>query len=119
MSGSDIERTDEEKAALKAALGIDVQEKPDMALIVDMRKAAVKVPSIGRIVHYRAPDGSGIRAAMVTDVHGDFCVNLFVFLDAVKDYSQSLAGVRSTHVSSVMLGDAAGEWNWPIFVPGG
>lgn len=35
-------------------------------------------PTIGRVVNYRGKDGL-IRAAIVTNVHGPFCINLHVF----------------------------------------
>ena len=113
--------TEEEGPNLEGILpGMPVQRSPIGAIIMEMGEiTATKVPSVGRIVHYHAPDGSGIRAAIITMVHSNTCVNLFVFLDLTMDYSEFLAGRISTLVSSAMLGGAAGEWHWPVYVPGG
>lgn len=57
-------------------------------------------PSIGRIVHYN--DAGTIRAAIITEVWSDDCVNLEVF------------GVYEDRIkTSVVLGEGPCQWRWP------
>lgn len=66
--------------------------------------------SVGRVVHF-FPKGENQRprAAMVTQVHGDFCVNLQVFP----------ASEFPSELTSVTEGDAdksspyTDTWRWP------
>lgn len=65
-------------------------------------------PSIGRIVHYKAhgsPNGQHLsepRAAMVTKVHNDTCVDLCVFNPSGLFFNQSC-----------IFGEGPGQWSWP------
>lgn len=62
----------------------------------------IQKPSIGRIVHYREPSADKIRAAIVTVVWSDTCVNLHVFGECgAYDVRSSSAGV------------GPGNWSWP------
>ena len=61
-------------------------------------------PSVGRIVHYRNTQD---QAAIITAVWTDDLVNLTVF-----EPSGSV-----TPRGSVSLGDTAGTWHWPEYVP--
>lgn len=62
-------------------------------------------PSIGRVVHYYGPRQDGPHAAVITRVHSDQCVDLFVLpqdgdplrIDSVVDTE----------------GDSNGRWCWP------
>lgn len=58
-------------------------------------------PSVGRIVHF-IHGGRNIAAAIVTRVHSDTCVNLYVFFDAAAEAR-----------TSVCLGTSDGDWMWP------
>lgn len=63
-------------------------------------------PSVGRIVHYREPrvdDTHAIRAAIVTAVWTDTCVNLTVFDKRGGTFA----------VTSASLGVDGGCWSWP------
>jgi hypothetical protein len=60
-------------------------------------------PTVGRIVHYLADDGS-VQAAMIVAVISDDCVNLAVW---------SAGGTQHCR-TSVLLGDKPGQWTWPI-----
>jgi len=69
-------------------------------------------PSIGKIIHVRALDGSCVPA-IVTKVHGDGAVNACVFRD--PEYALSLPNLpiamRETLQGS---GDMTpGTWHWP------
>lgn len=76
-------------------------------------------PSIGRIVHYSITDAQAAYAdaqagrknvlkaektcpAIVTDVHGDDCVDLRI-----------LIGGQDAFVTSAMKGRGPGMWRWP------
>ena len=63
--------------------------------------------SIGRIVHYK--DGVGDFPAIVTRVWdvSSQCVNLTVF---------GIDGAPSQSRTSVLPGDAVGNWHWPEIV---
>lgn len=71
-------------------------------------------PTVGRIVHYRvsahlqAASAGEVRAAIVTRVWSDTCVNLSVFWDA------SDSATLPQHVTSVVQGSGEGHWDWPI-----
>lgn len=75
-----------------------------------------QTPTIGRIVHYQAhgsPDGthkSEPRAAIVTRVHSDICVDLCVLNPNGMFFNTSCC--RSDEPK-------AGRWNWPPIVPPG
>jgi hypothetical protein len=69
-------------------------------------------PSIGRIVHYVAygtPGGEyqagAHRAAVVTQVHNDLCVNLCI-INPTGLFFATLVLLDS-------LSNAAGTWHWP------
>lgn len=68
----------------------------------------MSVPSVGRIVHYRSygtPGGeypSEVRAAIITRVHSEECVDLCVFNPTGMFFN-----------TSVTKGDGPGQWNWP------
>lgn len=68
-------------------------------------------PSIGRIVHYFPAGASGqAYPAIVTCVHSDECVNLFVFDDGTTPTPD--AGP----ITSIARRQAEGEescWDWP------
>jgi hypothetical protein len=77
-------------------------------------------PSIGRIVHYVLPDGrhpGEVRAAIITRVWGDTCVNLQVFIDGKNDYDDP-QNIDHTWKTSAILGSEtqSGHWFWPPFV---
>jgi hypothetical protein len=68
-------------------------------------------PSVGRIVHYRGPGTANGQfqpttyPAVVTRVHTDTCVNLFVMTD-----------VGHMNLTSITLGESPEEvsrWTWP------
>lgn len=63
-------------------------------------------PTIGRIVHY--VEGSGAhRAALITAVHSDKCVNLTVF------YSDGIGFFPSVMLVDPALDNAPKTWHWP------
>ncbi len=70
----------------------------------------LQVPAIGRMVHFRsAPDECNVAFITHVDKPGDpfSSVALVVF------------GVRSMHQAPhVHMGEGAGYWHWPEFVPG-
>lgn len=67
-------------------------------------------PSIGRIVWYRGKDGN-VRAAIVTRVHGDFCLNLYVFgLDGLDVDCCMKEDV--THADPEQEPDCLPSWHW-------
>jgi len=67
-------------------------------------------PSIGRIVWYRGKDGN-VRAAIVTRVHGDFCLNLYVFgLDGLDVDCCMKEDV--THANPEQEPDCVPSWHW-------
>ena len=72
--------------------------------------------TMGRIVRVKIDNGSSIesRVAIVTRVHSQNCVNLFVFLDGSVDYNWEPPGTTSILLSSVMYGDKVDEWRWPV-----
>jgi hypothetical protein len=61
----------------------------------------VDKPTIGRIVHYKERGGT-IFPAIITAVWSETCVNLGVFTSVYVEKT------------SVLLGDAEMEWNWPV-----
>lgn len=70
-----------------------------------------QTPTIGRIVHYRAhgsPDGLFLptpRAAIITKIHADTCVELCVF---------SPVGILfTTSFFDDSAEPACGTWHWP------
>lgn len=84
----------------------------------------MQVPSVGRIVHYRAhgsPDGthrSAARAAIITEVLVD------ITSGEVDQHVVSLCVLNPTGMyfnQNVLRDDAAeprgGTWQWPPFVP--
>lgn len=66
-------------------------------------------PTLGRIVHYH--EGPELLAAIITKVHSNDCVNLYVFANG--DINQ----VLGQNKSSVCLGTQNGTWSWPIIEP--
>lgn len=77
-------------------------------------------PTIGRIVHYRLPqhivgaESAGeLRAAIVTRVWNDTCVNLAVFWDGEMVPVEGLPA----RVTSVVQGTGDGQWDWPAREP--
>ena len=68
-------------------------------------------PSIGRIVRYIVPEhmskatAGEQRAAIITRVHSETCVNLFVYFDG--------DGVENGRVTSVCFGTEPGQCMWP------
>ncbi len=76
----------------------------------------VKVPSVGRVVHYHVGefDSEELRhnhaedlPAVIVRVWTDTCVNLKVLTDGPIDVWKT----------SIVLGDAPGQWSWPPYVP--
>ena len=76
---------------------------------------AAQSPSIGRVVHYRGPgtaNGQFVPTtypAIITAVHGDTCVDLFV-----------MTKVGMMNLTSILLAeepDQPSRWSWPPFVP--
>ena len=70
------------------------------------------IPTIGRIVLYRAKDGED-RPAIITQVHTQFCVNLYVF---PKSSTDMLCGAMNsvTHIGPE-TGETPGKepsWRW-------
>lgn len=67
-------------------------------------------PSIGRIVHYY-PQGSNRapRAAIITQVHGDFCVNLQAF--PASEFPSELTSV--TEGDADQSDPSSDTWRWP------
>lgn len=68
-------------------------------------------PSIGRVVHYRGPGTANGQfppktyPAVVTEVHGPTCVNLFV-----------MTSVGMMNLTSVLLSEDPEKgscWSWP------
>jgi hypothetical protein len=70
----------------------------------------VLTPTIGRIVYYRGREGT-IRAAIVTQVHGIFCLNLHVF---GIDSSDAEAGPKTsvTHAQPEQEPSCYPSWHW-------
>ena len=68
------------------------------------------MPTVGRIVLFRGSDG-GIRPAIVTAVHGVFCVNVNVFGSHGNDAD---AGVRCsvTHADPEQEPACFPSWHW-------
>lgn len=67
-------------------------------------------PTIGRIVWYRGADGE-TRAAIVTQVNGDFNVNLFVFGRTPADPEQG-PQVSVTHADPEQEPGCLLSWHW-------
>jgi len=66
---------------------------------------ATRVPSVGRIVHYTPPEGSGSPlAAIIVKAHTNVRVNLRVFLDSVQP---------DLYVNDVQQGEGPKTWQWP------
>jgi hypothetical protein len=74
----------------------------EMSAARDRVRSMENKPTIGRIVHFLHSDG-GKRAAIITAVHNDECVNLAVFPPSGPSYSET----------SVLMGADAGRWCWP------
>lgn len=79
----------------------------------------MSAPTIGRIVHYQAhgsPDGthkSAPRAAIITQVHSETCVDLAVLNPTGMFFNTSCqydAGIDSPDAHSPPRG---GTWHWP------
>lgn len=71
-------------------------------------------PTIGRIVHFRDPYsrfGSDVKAAIVTRVFSDDCVNLAIITDVGVVYSETSV-VRCDDASVA----ASRAWSWPPIV---
>lgn len=65
-------------------------------------------PTVGRIVHYRGLNSkSQPYPAIITHVHSDECVNLYVFDDGTFPL-QDGCGIAT----SVTRGGGNYEWNW-------
>jgi len=58
------------------------------------------VPTIGRIVHFKAAEDV-VRPAIITEVHSDTCVNLQVFQPGQDNWR-----------TSVTQGEGVGQWQW-------
>jgi hypothetical protein len=71
------------------------------------------MPSIGRIVHYRAPEleGGDIYAALITRVHEDWSVDFVVFGTSRSHPSELRERVRFTN------NQETGGWFWPSLIP--
>jgi len=69
-------------------------------------------PTIGRIVHYNDKDNSSgeaeIKAAIITEVHSEVCVNLTVFSGRSQEYATSV-------IRKGCAEDREGysTWDWP------
>ncbi len=69
-------------------------------------------PTIGRIVHYHAPEaeasnGTQLFAAMVTRVWSETCVNLTVYPDGGNAYFRTSVEIQGRHQG------ADRSWSWP------
>lgn len=87
--------------------------------------------SVGRIVHFKLPDGQ-VRPAIVVRVWGEQgqgvcngecgkcgdCANLVVLTDGWNDRALFPGSETNCAVwmTSVMRGDKPGQWNWPARV---
>ncbi len=70
-------------------------------------------PTVGRIVHFWAPDGvANPLAAIIVRVHSDTCVNLSVFDDGTARYT---AGGVNSAVKRTAAAEP-GAWDWPARV---
>lgn len=67
-------------------------------------------PTTGRIVYFRGSDGN-IRAAIVTAVHGDYCVNLRSFGIDAKD-SEVGQHDSVTHADPEQEPGCFPSWHW-------
>lgn len=67
-------------------------------------------PSIGRIVLYRGKDGL-VRPAIVTQVHGQFCVNLNVFGHTSADNETGIH-TSVTHAQPDQEPGCFPSWHW-------
>lgn len=65
-------------------------------------------PTLGRIVHYVTANGES-RAAVITRVHNETCVNLHVFLDGDVDLHARQTSVVQTDETTRQ----PGCWLWP------
>lgn len=67
-------------------------------------------PTVGRIVLYRGADGE-TRPAIVTRVHGPFCINANVF---PRDHVDPEAGFKSslTHADPAEEPGCKPSWHW-------
>ncbi len=73
-------------------------------------------PTIGRSVHYRGKDGK-TRAAIITAVHGTFCVNLSVFGSDQFDLEHG-AKDSVTHGDPIDEPGCFPSWSWMPFQKG-
>lgn len=91
----------------------DAKTNPTPMIDTDVAKEMAKPvqkPSVGRIVHYSPPDEVADRkqprAAVITHVWSETCINLYVFPDG----SYPLDDINPT---SVTLGTGPRTWCWP------
>lgn len=68
------------------------------------------IPTIGRIVHFRAEKDGEIRAAIITGVLSRDVVHLTVFGNA-NDELEFL-----WHEKAVIRGDDVNQWDWPPYL---
>lgn len=70
-------------------------------------------PTVGRIVHFWAPDGvAAPLAAIILRVHSDTSVNLHIFDDGTGRFSAR--GINSVIKRTVAA--EPGSWDWPAKV---
>lgn len=80
------------------------------------------IPTIGRMVHYKMPNGD-VRPATIVSVINDDMINIQVFTDGVNDAAmlkEKDGGIADMIMASrgimwktsVARGDGNGEWNW-------
>ena len=76
-------------------------------------KADPIMPSLGRIVLFRGSDNV-TRPAIVTAVHGIFCINIHVFGRASDDKE---AGVKTsvTHADPIEEPGCFPSWHWMTY----
>lgn len=80
---------------------------------------ADQAPTIGRIVLYNHPgDATGKfgrkqSPAIITNVHGEGTVDLFVFTAPTWNDGACIAGGGTYHNLRVEQGDGPLQWNWP------
>jgi hypothetical protein len=68
-------------------------------------------PTVGRIVYFRGSDGE-IRPSIVTAVHGDFSVNLFVFPNTRADQEPFGMFDDVTHADPEQEPGCFPSWHW-------
>lgn len=89
---------------------------PGIIHVLGLRFMPDQKPSIGRIVHYRPPEGinggpANVRPAIVVNVFGEgTIVNLHVFTDPIND-----TPLAAEHQCSVDFSEEskARSWCWP------